>query len=48
MATWAKQPLVLVNEHANSTSDLLKFKQKIIDAVQAKFGITLEQEPELI
>jgi UDP-N-acetylmuramate dehydrogenase len=48
MATWAKQPLVLVNEHANSTSDLLKFKQKIIDAVSAKFGITLEQEPELI
>lgn len=48
MATWPKQPLVLVNEHANSTADLLHFKQKIIDAVQAKFGITLQQEPELL
>lgn len=48
MGTWPKQPLVLVNEHAKSVADLLKFKQKIIDAVQAKFGITLEQEPESI
>ena len=48
MATWPKQSLVLVNEKAKSTADLLKFKQKIVDAVQAKFGITLEQEPELI
>ncbi len=48
MATWPKQPLVLVNETAKSTADLLSFKQKITDAVQAKFGITLEQEPELI
>lgn len=48
MATWAKQPLVLVNEHAKSTADLLTFKQKIIDAVRNKFGITLEQEPELL
>lgn len=48
MATWPTQPLVLVNEHAKSTADLLKFKQKITDAVQAKFGITLIQEPELM
>jgi len=48
MATWEKQPLVFVNEHARSTADLLKFRQKIIDAVQTKFGITLEQEPELL
>lgn len=48
MATWPKQSLVLVNEKAKSTADLLKFKQKIVDAVQAKFGIILEQEPELI
>lgn len=48
MATWPTQPLVLVNEHAHSTADLLKFKQKIIDAVQAKFNVTLEQEPELL
>ncbi len=48
MATWPSQPLVLVNEHAKSTADLLTFKQKIIDSVRAKFGITLEQEPELL
>ncbi len=48
MATWPTQPLVLVNEHAHSTADLLAFKQKILDAVQAKFGITLAQEPELL
>jgi UDP-N-acetylmuramate dehydrogenase len=46
MGTWAKQPLVLVNHHAKTTADLLTFKQKIIDAVQAKFSITLIQEPE--
>lgn len=48
MATWSTQPLVLVNEHAQSTADLLMFKQKIVDAVQAKFGINLVQEPELL
>lgn len=48
MRTWAQQPLVLVNESAASTADLLKFKTKIVDAVQTKFGITLEQEPELL
>jgi UDP-N-acetylmuramate dehydrogenase len=48
MATWHAQPLVLVNEHATSTNDLLAFRQKILDAVQAKFGIVLEQEPELL
>jgi len=48
MATWPTQPLVLINEYAKSTADLLRFKQKIVDAVQAKFQITLEQEPELL
>ena len=48
MATWPKQPLVLINEHAHHTSDLLAFKQKIVNAVQAKFNITLVQEPELL
>jgi UDP-N-acetylmuramate dehydrogenase len=48
MATWASQPLVLVNEHAKSTADLFAFKQKIVDAVSARFQITLEQEPELL
>jgi UDP-N-acetylmuramate dehydrogenase len=48
MATWPAQPLVLVNEHAKTTADLLTFKQKIVDAVYAKFKITLIQEPELL
>ncbi len=48
MATWQVQPLVLVNEHAGSTTDLLKFRQKILDAVDAKFHVKLEQEPELL
>jgi len=48
MATWPRQSLVLINEHAKSTADLLTFKKKIVDAVQAKFDITLQQEPELL
>jgi UDP-N-acetylmuramate dehydrogenase len=48
MATWPKQALVLVNEHAKSTVDLLNFKENIVDSVKEKFEITLEQEPELI
>lgn len=48
MATWPMQPLVLVNEKAQSTAQLLQFRQKIMDAVKQKFGITLEQEPELL
>lgn len=48
MATWGSQPLVLVNEHATSTAGLLNFKQTIVDAVITKFGICLEQEPELL
>lgn len=48
MATWPTQSLVFVNERAQSTADLLKFRQKVRDAVLSKFGITLEQEPELL
>ena len=48
MTTWPKQSLVLVNQSAKSTQDLLNFKQKIVSAVEAKFGITLVQEPELL
>lgn len=48
MGTWPAQPLVLVNEEAQTTAQLLMFRQKIIDAVKQKFDITLEQEPELL
>lgn len=48
MATWYRQPLVFVNEHAQTTAQLLAFKQKVVDAVKAKFDVTLVQEPELL
>jgi UDP-N-acetylmuramate dehydrogenase len=48
MATWQNQALVLVNEHAQRTADLMAFRQKIIDKVQQMFGITLAQEPEIL
>lgn len=48
MATWAKQPLVLVNEKADSAQQLLSFKQKIVDTVRQKFEVELKQEPEIL
>ena len=48
MGTWPAQALVLVNEHAKNTADLLTFKQKIQTKVHQVFGIVLEQEPELL
>ena len=48
MSTWPNQPLVLVNQGATSTAQLLKYKQQLVDAVKAMFGIALIQEPELL
>ncbi len=48
MATWPSQPLVIVNEHAKSTKDLITFRDKIINGVKSQFGITLKQEPEIL
>ncbi len=48
MATWHLQPLVFVNETAQNTAQLIAFRQKILDAVQQRFGVTLQQEPELL
>jgi UDP-N-acetylmuramate dehydrogenase len=48
MATWHAQPLVLVNEKATSTAQLLEFKQHIVDTIKQKFNVTLQQEPELL
>lgn len=48
MATYKKQPLVLINESAKTTADLLEFKDLLVQTVYKKFGITLVQEPELI
>lgn len=48
MGTWKGSALVLVNERARHTSDLLEFKQKIVFKVDELFDIVLEQEPELL
>jgi len=48
MATFDHSALVLINERAGSTADLIKFRDKIILKVEEMFGITLEQEPELL
>lgn len=40
-----KAALVLINESAKTYADLAKARQAIIDAVYAKFGYKLEQEP---
>ena len=48
MATWPSQPLVLVNEAARTTADLLAFRDTIINAVLLQFDIQLKQEPELL
>lgn len=40
--------LVFVNESATSYDDLAAFRQEVINKVQQVFGITLEQEPELL
>lgn len=48
MAVWEHQALVFVNEKATSTAQLIAFRDAVIKSVEEKFGITLEQEPELI
>lgn len=48
MAIWDKQALVFVNEKAPNTASLIAFRDAIVKAVQEKYGVTLEQEPELI
>jgi UDP-N-acetylmuramate dehydrogenase len=48
MSIWPKQAVVFVNKNAKTTSDLLKFKHKITKLVLDKYGIELEQEPEIL
>ena len=45
MATWSKQALVLVNEHAKTTQDLLTFKQKIVDAIHTNLALFSNKNP---
>lgn len=48
LKTYDKQALVIVNESADHASDLMQFRDEIIAKVQEAFGVTLQQEPELI
>lgn len=48
MTTWKNHSLVLVNEKAKSTLDLMKYEEKIVNKVSEMFGINLEREPELL
>ena len=48
MATWGRQSLILINENAQSTADLISFRDRITKAIHEKYGILLEQEPELL
>jgi UDP-N-acetylmuramate dehydrogenase len=48
MKTYEHHALVLVNDHAKNYDDLAAFREEIIEKVKNTFGITLEQEPELL
>lgn len=48
MATWKNQALVVVNESAETTEDLIEFKKMIVKEVEKKFNIILQQEPEMV
>ncbi len=48
MATWKNQPLVLVNELARSTQDVLTFKEQICQKVFDMFEVQLQMEPQLL
>lgn len=48
MSTWHTQCLVLVNEHATSTQQLIAFAQQIQSKVYDLFGVHLQQEPEIL
>lgn len=48
MATWEAQPLVFINRSAKSTSDLLRFVDKVKNAVKQRFSVELNQEPLLL
>lgn len=45
---WDKQPLVLINDHATTTSQLIAFRDAVIQKIKTKFDVTLVQEPEII
>jgi len=48
MATWPKQNLVLINKSAKGAKDVIAFRDKIVKAVEGRFGIHLEDEVEIV
>jgi len=48
ISVYDKNALVLVNNGNATKDDLMKAKNEIVKIVKQKFGITLEQEPEII
>jgi len=48
ISIYDKNALVLVNNGDATKDDLMKAKNEIVKIVEEKFGITLEQEPEMI
>ncbi len=48
IGTWPGQPLILVNNGAAGTHQLEEFVSRIINAVQGKYGVTLEPEPHFL
>ncbi|MFA6251481.1 MAG: FAD-binding protein [Candidatus Paceibacterota bacterium] len=48
ISVYDKNALVLINNGNASKEDLLEAKNEIVKIVKEKFGITLEQEPEIL
>lgn len=46
--TYENNALVIVNESSHSYLELEKFRHEIVSKVESLFGISLEQEPELL
>ncbi len=48
ISVYKNNALVLINNGEATKDDLMKVKNEIINIIQDKFGITLEQEPEMM
>lgn len=48
MSIWKNQSLVLINESAKTTNDLIKYQDKITEKVYEISEINLEREPEIL
>ncbi|MFA6354865.1 MAG: UDP-N-acetylmuramate dehydrogenase, partial [Candidatus Paceibacterota bacterium] len=48
ISVYSKNAMILVNNCEASFKDLVEARDEIIKTVKDKFGITLEQEPEIL